>query len=233
MKNVFLSTFKDLYDCNCECCADDIYSDFINRFGAMWATDVVKYVPELDIKNNRKGFHEFYFDKKYAQSVKSDPRSGMFVRAPDAEGGKIELLIHQSLGLEGFSQLIKVKREIDGINKKVILNGDELPIDITGYEDSRAAIDHLMNLPEADWDDSLIRPNYESALILAKDAFLDAEKANSFDEPALMRLLHVVLCGAHCPGSKPRPEVASKMSEIHVMGGAIRAAAKELKKSLN
>lgn len=227
MKDILIDIFSDLHRVFEGKSADFVYAKFIQRYGVYWSNDLLLYVGEEEIKRNRRGFYDFYFDENYPLSARSDPRSGMFVRSPASEGGKIECLLYLALGVEGFAQLAKVRRIVDGRSQAITLNGNALDIDLGAYENDNARIISLMALKEADWDDSLLLPNYENALVAARDALLTAKNV-PYDHTALHTLMNVVLCGAHCPRRKPKPVVAEKMSEISTIAGAIRSAAKKL-----
>lgn len=229
---LIINGFKDLNDLYQDSDPCVLYEEFIRRYGVKWAENLTNYVSKSSIETNRKSFYQFYFNDEYSLSKRSDPRSGMYLRSPKSEGGKIELLLYLSLGVENFAQLIKTKRVIDGVQKKVTLDGDELPMDISGFKDSRDQIDDLMDQDEAEWDDSLIKPIYDDAMNSTKNALLDVKKGIDFDEDLLIILFNISLCGAHCPRKKKPPEVAERMSEIHVIGGTIRAVANQLKSSI-
>lgn len=227
MSNMFISNFSDLHKALEGKSADDAYAKFIRRYGVYWSHELLNYISEEDLKQNRSGFYDFYFDLDYPLSARSDPRSGMFVRSPRSEGGKIECLFHLALGIEGFAQLAKVKRVVDGKKQTITLNGNSIGIDFEGYEKDNDIVISLLKKQEAEWDDNLIMPNYENALFVARDALLAANNA-AYDKVVLYTLMNVILCGAHCPRRKPTTIVAEKMSEIYTIAGAIRFAAKKL-----
>lgn len=228
MPHFVLHSFADLHNAFADKSADDAYAEFVRRYGVRWAQDLTAYVTTEQLKENRNGFFEFYFDNSYSLSVRSDPRSGMFVRAPSCEGGKIECLLYLAIGLEGFAQLAKTKRVIDGRSQTVTLNGAVLESEIGSFAgDHEQVTSQLSESQPLEWNDELLRPNYEDALIRARDALL-AASGSSYSRVALHTLLNVVLCGAHCPRRKGGGEIAEEMAKISTLAGVIRAAANNL-----
>jgi hypothetical protein len=228
MPHFVLQNFADLHRTFAAMSADDAYAEFVRRYGVRWAQDLTRYVTIEQLKENRSGFFEFYFDESYPLSVRSDPRSGMFVRDPSSEGGKIECLLYLALGLEGFAQLAKAKRVIDGKTQSVTLNGSLIESDSGAFKDDHERMTRQLTEGQpVEWNDAFLRPNYEDALIQARDALL-AASGTSYSKIGLHTLLHVVLCGAHCPRRKGSNEIAEEMAKISTLAGAIRAAAKNL-----
>ncbi len=231
----FLNKFNDACNKWASASSDELYEAFVKENGLKWPCRVAEIVSPDTLQKNRRGFYEFYFNSSISLSARSDPRSGVFVRDQAAEGGKTELLLHLAMGIKGFAELAKVKRVINGSEQRVYLDSDILSLDFGEYEDIRNNLRHLMELPEAVWDDALIKPSFDDALNEAKVALLETAKADCYDSAALHRLLHVVLCGGHCTGGVDciKESVADKMSEILTITAAIRGAAKELQASLN
>lgn len=159
----------------------------------------------------------------------------MFCRNSDREGGKIEILLHLALGLEGFSQFLKVPRIIDGERMSVTVANKSLYVDRTQFETSFEKIVNNMSNPNAQWNDNIILPSFEDGLIKTKRVLLELVSASSYDEDALFNLENVMLCGGHCQGCPIYPpgfEIAKNMAKIMAVGGAMRGAAQTLSKSI-
>ncbi len=236
MAKKFASIFANLVRTYEKSSSDEVLAVFVKKFGQSWATDVTQYVAEDVIRENRPEYHSFYFDQSIPLSVRADPRSGMFCRNPEREGGKIEILLHLAMGLEGFVQLLKVPRVIAGERMSVIVANRPLRVDHTSFEMDFDRVRNNLSSLDIQWDDNLLLPSFEDGLIKAKQALLKLESATSYDEDALFNLSNVMLCGAHCrqcPKSEPPSvDAAIKMAKIMAVGGAIRGEAQALSASI-
>ncbi len=232
MAKKFASTFANLVRTYEKSSNDEVLAVFVKKFGQSWATDVTQYVAEDVIRENRPEYHRFYFDQSIPLSERVDPRSGMFCRNPEREGGKIEILLHLAVGLEGFAQLLKVPRVIAGERMSVIVANRPLRVDHTSFEMDFDRVRNNLSSLDIQWDDNLLLPSFEDGLLKAKQALLKLESATSYDEDALFNLSNVMLCGAHCQQCPKSEDAAIKMAKIMAVGGAIRDAAQALSASI-
>lgn len=227
MKNMFAANFSALWEKYKNASPDDTLVEFIDRFGLNWAEKVTRYVDPKTLEANRDGFFEFYFDTAQPISVRSDPRSGMFVRDPKHEAGKVEILIHMALGLEGFAELSKIKRIFTGA--AVMLGEEEMPMEFSGFEEYLDRVHSLQNQLTVVWDDNLLKPSYSQSMLAAKDAIIAVSQGDNYDENAFEKLVYVILCNAHCPGAKIETQIIkAKSKEIFYYSAVVRALARKV-----